>query len=76
MIEYNKDENIYTENGGAKITPHEVLIRLRTLEMLQGQIREGHLLPIHIVTNRFTQKQMDGEYDKGFKDAMIKYRKD
>ncbi len=56
MIEYNKEENRYTENEGAKISSHEVLIRLRTLEMLQEQIRQGQLLPIHLVSDSSTIK--------------------
>tara|TARA_R110001606_G_C14880700_1_gene591237 strand:- start:146 stop:295 length:150 start_codon:yes stop_codon:yes gene_type:complete len=29
---------------------------------------------IHVVSGSYSEKQVDEAYDKGFKDAMIKYR--
>ena len=39
---------------------------------------EAYELALNIppVSKSFTEKQMDNAYDKGFKDAMTKYRKD
>ena len=39
---------------------------------------ESKILALNIqnVSKSFTEKQIDDAYDKGFKDAMIKYRKD
>ena len=70
MIEYNKKENKFTENGH-DIPELTVLQKLLTLEMYQGQILRGTLLSIHDVSKRFTEKQMDDAYDKGYKDASL-----
>ena len=36
---------------------------------------ELNLLTIPVVVGSYSEKQVDNAYDKGFKDAMVKYRK-
>tara|TARA_R110000803_G_scaffold6513_1_gene21177 strand:- start:252 stop:401 length:150 start_codon:yes stop_codon:yes gene_type:complete len=37
-------------------------------------IADAEQCDIHVVSGSYSEKQVDEAYDKGFKDAMIKYR--
>ena len=35
----------------------------------------SEVFSLHVVSGSYSEKQVDDAYDKGFKDAMLKYRK-
>ena len=77
MIEYKytKQETKFTENGHTMFEV-DVLERLKRLAYLEEQVKQGQLLPKHLVSKSFTEKEVGDAYSLGFKDAMGKYRKD
>lgn len=45
-------------------------------EIVRRSKRSKFLLFIFSVVGSYSEKRIDNAYDKGFKDAMVKYRKD
>ena len=66
MIEYKykKIENKFTENGHTMFET-DVLARLQRLAYLEEQIKQGQLLPKHLVSKSFTLLEMREIYSDG-----------